>query len=161
MTYAEMSAAVSRYANALGVLGVEPGDRVTVQIEKSVSGVLLYLAVMKAGAIYQPLNTAYTEAEVDYFVGDAEPKLIVCDPARQQRLRAIADAHKVFAVVNLDGRGEGSLAALAGQMDERHDTAERIGRGSGRAALHLRHHRTVEGCHDHPRQPARRMPRPW
>ena len=125
MTYAEMSAAVSRYANALGVLGVEPGDRVTVQIEKSVSGVLLYLAVMKAGAIYQPLNTAYTEAEVDYFVGDAEPKLIVCDPARQQRLRAIADAHKVFAVVSLDGRGEGSLAALAGQMDERHDTAER------------------------------------
>ncbi|RPH73571.1 MAG: malonyl-CoA synthase, partial [Hyphomicrobiales bacterium] len=111
MTYAEMSAAVSRYANALGVLGVEPGDRVTVQIEKSVSGVLLYLAVMKAGAIYQPLNTAYTEAEVDYFVGDAEPKLIVCDPARQQRLRAIADAHKVFAVVNLDGKGEGSLAA--------------------------------------------------
>jgi malonyl-CoA/methylmalonyl-CoA synthetase len=49
----------------------------------------------------------------------------VCDPARQQRLRAIADAHKVFAVVNLDGRGEGSLAALAGQMDERHDTADR------------------------------------
>jgi malonyl-CoA/methylmalonyl-CoA synthetase len=125
MTYAEMSAAVSRYANALGVLGVEPGDRVTVQVEKSVSGVLLYLAVMKAGAIYQPLNTAYTEAEVDYFVGDAEPKLIVCDPARQQRLRAIADAHKVFAVVNLDGKGEGSLAALADQMDERHDTVER------------------------------------
>jgi malonyl-CoA/methylmalonyl-CoA synthetase len=127
LTYAELASAVSRYANALAVLGVEPGDRVTVQVEKSVANVLLYLAVMKAGAVYQPLNTAYTDAEVDYFVGDAQPKLIVCDPARQAEMRALADRHKLFAVVNLDCRGEGSLAQLAAQMDDQHETAPRSG----------------------------------
>ena len=95
----------ARYANALAALGVEPGDRVTVQVEKSIANVLLYLGVLKAGGVYQPLNTAYTEAEVDYFIGDAEPKLIVCDPARQQSMRKLADRHKVFAVVNLDAQG--------------------------------------------------------
>ena len=125
LSYADLGPAVSRYANALAELGVMSGDRVTVQVEKSVANVLLYLAVLKMGAVYQPLNTGYTEAELDYFIGDAEPKLIVCDPARQQVMRGLADRHKIFAVVNLDARGEGSLAALAAQMDERHETVER------------------------------------
>ena len=125
LTYGELAAGSARYANALAILGVEPGDRVTVQVEKSIANVLLYLAVLKAGAVYQPLNTAYTETEVDYFVGDAQPKLIVCDPARQQSMRTLADRHGVNAVVNLDGQGQGSLADLAARMDDRHDTAER------------------------------------
>jgi malonyl-CoA/methylmalonyl-CoA synthetase len=125
LSYAELLSSVARYANALAALGVEPGDRVTVQIEKSIANVLLYLAVMKAGGVYQPLNSAYTETEVDYFVGDAEPKLIVCDPARQRAMRELGDRHKIFAVVNLDAKGEGSLATMAAQMDDRHDTVER------------------------------------
>jgi malonyl-CoA/methylmalonyl-CoA synthetase len=80
---------------------------------------------MKAGAVYQPLNTAYTAAEVSYFVEDAEPKLIVCDPTRQKDMRALADRLKVFAVTNLDAQGEGSLAAMAATMDDRHETVER------------------------------------
>jgi malonyl-CoA/methylmalonyl-CoA synthetase len=125
LTFADLASGVARYANALESLGLQPGDRVTVQVEKSVAGVLLYLAVMKAGGVYQPLNTAYTEAEVDYFVGDAQPKLIVCDPTRQQAMRALADRHKIFAVMNLDAKGEGSLAAMATAMDDRHETVER------------------------------------
>jgi malonyl-CoA/methylmalonyl-CoA synthetase len=125
MTFGELARGAARYANALAVLGVEPGDRVTVQVEKSIANVLLYLAVMKAGAVYQPLNTAYTAAEVSYFVEDAQPKLIVCDPARQAEMRAMADRSGVFAVVNLDQHGEGSLATVAATMDERHETAER------------------------------------
>ncbi len=125
LSFAELLSGVSRYANALAALGVEPGDRVTVQVEKSIAGVLLYLAVMKAGGVYQPLNTAYTDAELDYFLGDAAPKLIVCDPARQKAMRELGNRHGIFAVVNLDAAGEGSLAAMAAQMDDRHDTVER------------------------------------
>ena len=91
LTFGDLARGAARYANALAALGVEPGDRVTVQVEKSIANVLLYLAVMKAGAVYQPLNTAYTAAEVAYFVEDAQPKLIVCDPARQAEMRALAD----------------------------------------------------------------------
>jgi len=126
LSYHDLLSGAARYANALAALGVQPGDRVTVQIEKSIANVLLSLGVMKAGGVYQPLNTAYTESEVDYFIGDAEPKLIVCDPARQQSMRKLADRHKIFAVVNLDARGEGSLSAMAAQMDDRHPTAPRL-----------------------------------
>lgn len=125
LTFEELSRGAARYANALAALGVEPGDRVTVQIEKSIASVLLYLAVLKIGAVYQPLNTAYTPAEVSYFVEDAGPKVIVCDPARQAEMRALADRCKVFAVVNLDAGGEGSLSAMAATMDDRSDTTER------------------------------------
>jgi malonyl-CoA/methylmalonyl-CoA synthetase len=125
LSFGDLARGVARYANALAVLGVEPGDRVTVQVEKSIASVMLYLAVMKAGAVYQPLNTAYTDSEVAYFVGDAEPKLIVCDPARQAEMRALADHAKVFAVVNLGQQGQGSLATMAAAMDERHETAPR------------------------------------
>jgi malonyl-CoA/methylmalonyl-CoA synthetase len=127
LTFARMRLAVGRYANALQALGVEPGDRVTVQTEKSPATAVLYLAVLKAGGVYQPLNTAYTEAETGYFIGDAQPKVIVCDPARQGPMRGLADRHGVFAVVNLDRKGNGSLATLAEAMEQRHDTVERAG----------------------------------
>ncbi len=125
LSFNDLLAGAARYANALAALGVEPGERVTVQVEKSIANVLLYLGVLKAGGVYQPLNTAYTESEADYFIADAQPKLIVCDPANQPSMRKLADRHKVFAVVNLDAHGEGSLSAMATQMDDHHETAER------------------------------------
>jgi malonyl-CoA/methylmalonyl-CoA synthetase len=125
LSFGDLMEGAARYANALAVLGVEAGDRVTVQVEKSIANVLLYLGVLKAGAVYQPLNSAYTGAEVDYFVGDAEPWVIVCDPSRQQAMRALADRRGVNAVVNLGGDGAGSLATLAATMDTHHDTAAR------------------------------------
>lgn len=125
LTFGDLARGAARYANALSVLGVEAGDRVSVQVDKSLASVLLYLAIMKAGAVCQPLNTAYTLPEVAYFVEDAEPKLIVCDPARQAEMRSLADRLNVFAVVNLDASGQGSLATMAAAMDERHETVAR------------------------------------
>ena len=125
LSFGDLAQGAARYANALNALGVEPGDRVTVQLEKSIANVLLYLAVLKAGAVYQPLNTAYTAAEVSYFVEDAGPKLIVCDPSRQAEMRALGDRLGIFAVVNLDAEGQGSLATMAATMDERHETVAR------------------------------------
>ncbi len=84
---ARCSIAPAQIANVLVLSGVEPGDRVAVQVEKTVENLLLYLAVLRAGAVYLPLNTAYTLAELDYFIGDAEPKLVVCDPAKREGLR--------------------------------------------------------------------------
>jgi malonyl-CoA/methylmalonyl-CoA synthetase len=98
-----------RLANILVMRGVEPGDRVAVQIEKSPENLLLYLAVLRAGAVFLPLNTAYTTAELDYFIGDAEPKLVVCDPKRRDGLAEIARKHGVAALETLDANGKGSL----------------------------------------------------
>jgi malonyl-CoA/methylmalonyl-CoA synthetase len=125
LTYADLRDATARMANALMTLGIEPGDRVTVQAEKSLANVVLYLATLKCGAVFQPLNTAYTLPEVDYFIGDAEPKIVVCDPAKRQAMRDIADRHKVLSVVNLGADGRGTLADLAAKMEPRHDTVPR------------------------------------
>jgi malonyl-CoA/methylmalonyl-CoA synthetase len=125
LTYAELRDGVARYANALAILGVSPGDRVTVQTEKSLSAVILYLATLKAGAVYQPLNTAYTLAEVEYFVDDAAPSLIVCDPSRHADMRKLADSKGVRAVTTLDDTGAGALADLAARMTCEHETVAR------------------------------------
>ncbi len=119
LSYTELRYGVSHYANALAALGVEPGDRVTVQVEKSIANVLLYLAVLKVGAIYQPLNPAYTDTEFAYFVSDAEPRLIVRDPARGVKFRGVK-------VTTLDRSGAGSLANLAESTASHHETVPRM-----------------------------------
>ena len=73
LAYADLDAEVSRIANVLTAAGLRPGDRVMAQVEKSIPNALLYLACLKIGAVFNPLNTAYTAAELEYFLGDAEP----------------------------------------------------------------------------------------
>ncbi|WP_377811033.1 malonyl-CoA synthase [Azospirillum sp. A29] len=115
LSYGSLRAATGRMANALAAAGVRPGDRVAVQVEKSVEALVLYLACLRAGMVYLPLNTAYTPAELSYFVGDAEPALVVCDPARLDATVALAGT---IPVRTLDARGQGSLIeAAAGQPD--------------------------------------------
>jgi malonyl-CoA/methylmalonyl-CoA synthetase len=111
-TFADLVAASGRYANAIVARGVKPGDRVAVQVEKSVPNLLLYLATIRAGAVYLPLNTAYTANELDYFLGDAEPSLVVCDPGRREAIAGLV-AGRAVAVETLDAAGEGSLAGAA------------------------------------------------
>jgi malonyl-CoA/methylmalonyl-CoA synthetase len=90
-SYSDMLDASARYANALVDLGVKPGDRVAVQVEKSIEALMLYLGTIRAGAIFLPLNTAYTPAEIEYFLGDAEPAVFVSDPAKAEALRPYAE----------------------------------------------------------------------
>ncbi len=112
ISYADLLARTGRMANALAGLGLTPGDRVAVQVEKSVEAIILYLATVRAGGVYLPLNTGYTAAEMDYFVGDAEPAILVCDPARAGDLAA--SAKRVGArLVTLDAGGQGSLTDAA------------------------------------------------
>jgi malonyl-CoA/methylmalonyl-CoA synthetase len=124
LTYAELIDEAGRLTNALARAGVQPGDRVAVQVEKSPRNLPLYLACLRSGAVFLPLNTAYTLNELDYFVGDAEPGLIVCDPGVRPGVEAIAA--KVGArVETLDERGEGSLADLARRQPAGFATVDR------------------------------------
>ena len=122
LTYGGMLERSGALAATLVSLGVKPGDRVAVQVEKSASAIFLYLACVRAGAVFLPLNTAYTEAEVGYFLGDAEPKLFVCDPARLTPMKAVASAAGVAAIETLDEHGVGTLtdkaAVQSGQFED-------------------------------------------
>jgi malonyl-CoA/methylmalonyl-CoA synthetase len=109
ISYADAFAASARLAHLLVAKGVEPGDRVAVQVEKSPPAILLYLACLRAGAVYLPLNTAYTLTELEYFLGDAEPVLVVCDPAKRDGIAPIARRFGAKAVETLDRDGRGSL----------------------------------------------------
>ncbi|WP_018096471.1 malonate--CoA ligase [Sinorhizobium meliloti] len=111
-TYGDMLEHSGRIASALDCLGVRPGDRVAVQVEKSPEALMLYLACLRAGAVYLPLNTAYTLAELDYFFADAEPRLIVCAPAAKEGISKLAADHGA-KVETLDENGGGSLIDLA------------------------------------------------
>lgn len=112
ISYGELIARAGQIANVLVARGVKVGDRVAVQAEKSVQDLVLYLAVVRAGAVLLPLNTAYTLNELEYFITDAEPSLVVCDPSKLDGIRALAQ--KVGAKVEtLDGNGNGSLTDAA------------------------------------------------
>ena len=121
-SYADLERETARFANALFAAGVAPGDRVAVQVEKSSANLILYLAAVRAGAVFLPLNTGYTITELAYFLGDAEPSLVVCDPAARERVQTIAGAARVET---LDADGQGSFAALAADRPEIFATVER------------------------------------
>jgi len=113
LSYRQMLSATARYANALVGLGVRPGDRVAVQLEKSAAGLFIYLACVRAGAIFLPLNTAYTLAELEYFIGDAEPAVFVCDPPKLEAIAAVAGKAGVKATVSHGTGQDGTLYELA------------------------------------------------
>jgi malonyl-CoA/methylmalonyl-CoA synthetase len=108
----------ARYANTLLSLGVVPGDRVAVQVEKSVENIFLYLACLRVGAVYLPLNSAYRAAEVAYFLKDAAPRLFVATPERQCELHPTATDAGVAATVTLGIYGDGIIADLANSQSD-------------------------------------------
>ncbi|MTH97433.1 malonyl-CoA synthase [Roseibium sp. RKSG952] len=112
LTYQEVLDRSAQFANALVSLGVAPDDRVAVQVEKTPEALMLYLATVRAGAVFLPLNTAYTPAEIGYFLNDAEPKVFVCDPSRAEELQTQSERAGA-KLVTLDGEGQGSLRELA------------------------------------------------
>ena len=121
LSYADMRRQVGQIANVLADLGVRPGDRVAAQIEKSVDGLMLTLGAIQAGAAFLPLNTAYTASELAYFIGDAEPRVVVCDPSAREAVCAMTPL-----VETLDGAGQGSLRDRADAADA---TFRQVARG--------------------------------
>ncbi|SLN27787.1 Long-chain-fatty-acid--CoA ligase [Roseovarius albus] len=106
VSYRDLFAGAERMAATLAGLGVTPGDRVAVQVPKSIEAIQLYLGTVMAGGVFLPLNTAYTGAELAYFFGDATPAVIVCDPAR---LGEITPLSGQASVLTLSGGGSGTL----------------------------------------------------
>jgi malonyl-CoA/methylmalonyl-CoA synthetase len=98
-------------ANALVDLRLKPGDRIAVQVEKSVASLALYLAALRAGAVFLPLNTAYTLKEMEYFLSDARPSVVVCDPSVAANLAMLPACPP--ALKTLDVAGEGELMEIA------------------------------------------------
>lgn len=129
VSYGDLVRLSGRIANALVARGIRPGDRVAAQVEKTVAALALYLAVVRAGAVYLPLNTAYTLAELDYFLSDSQAGLVVCDPKVRSGVAGLVAGRA--AVETLDAAGEGTLmeAARAAQTGfetvprEEHDLA--------------------------------------
>lgn len=104
-TYEDYWSLSGRIANGLMQCSVKAGDRVAVQVQKSVEALAVFLACARLGAIFLPLNPAYTTTEVEYFVSDAEPSVLICEPARFEALSKNASV-----VLTLDDQGRGSLA---------------------------------------------------
>jgi malonyl-CoA/methylmalonyl-CoA synthetase len=126
LAYGDLFSLTGQLANLLVAHGVKPGDRVAAHVEKSVPALMLSYAVMRAGAIYLPLNNAYTLAELDYFLRDAEPSLVVCDPSERNGVAAIADEIG-SRVETLDASGQGSLIEGALSHSTTFDTVSRNG----------------------------------
>src|SRR3979490_1590422 len=124
ISYGDLIARAGQMANVLVARGVKPGDRVAAQTEKSVPGLVLYLAAGRAGARSLPLNTAYTLNELEYFIGAAEPSVVVCDPSKADGIGAIAA--KVGArVETLGADGKGSLTDAAAKASPAFTTLAR------------------------------------
>lgn len=124
INYDEIYRLSGRLANLLLAEGVSPGDRVAVQVEKSPQALALYLAAIRAGAVFLPLNTAYTPAEIAYFVEDSEPALVVCDPAREARRSEFRPQGKLLT---LGADGTGSLMDAAAAYRDDHAPVARSG----------------------------------
>ena len=104
LTYKDYWALSGRLANTLSAHGVGVGDRVAVQVAKSIEALGLFLACARLGAVFLPLNTAYTPIEIAYFAGDAEPSLLICEPEKSRVLSTLCKT-----VLTLDDRGGGTL----------------------------------------------------
>jgi len=112
-SYAALDEESARMATVLLRAGVRPGDRVVVQVEKSAQAIALYLAVLRVGAVFLPLNTAYTLAELEYFLTDAEPSLVVCAPERSGPISELARKASGATVLTLAADGTGTLSERA------------------------------------------------
>jgi malonyl-CoA/methylmalonyl-CoA synthetase len=122
LTYADIMAKTAGYAAALAAAGVKPGDRVAAQVDKSNEALFLYLGCVRAGAVFLPLNMAYTPAELGYFIGDAEPALVVATPAQHEMMEGLAEQAGA-RVETLGSNGDGTLPSLAAEANgaERRD----------------------------------------
>jgi malonyl-CoA/methylmalonyl-CoA synthetase len=110
-TWRALHEETARYASLLTSLGLVLGDRVAAQVDKTPQALFLYLACLRAGFAFLPLNTAYQRSELQYFLGDAQPRVVVCRPQTQADIRGLAGAATI--VYTLDDSGDGTLVDAA------------------------------------------------
>jgi malonyl-CoA/methylmalonyl-CoA synthetase len=123
VTYGEIDETSARIAGLLRKLGVGLGERVTVQVDKSPEALFLYLGCLRAGVIYMPLNSGYTASELDYFLSDAKPALVVSTPKALADMQPLAAKAGCETVLTLDADGNGSLMDQAAEAGPSHDIA--------------------------------------
>ncbi|WP_213954241.1 malonyl-CoA synthase [Variovorax sp. dw_954] len=123
-SWRDLDRASAMIANLLDALKLEPGARIAVQVEKSVEAIALYLGTLRAGYVFLPLNTAYQSAEIEYFIGNAEPAVVVCTSDNAGWVGAIAQAAGAHHVFTLNDDRTGSLLDLAVQCSDQHTVAQ-------------------------------------
>jgi len=123
-TWRDLERATAKIANLLVGLKLPAGSRVAVQTEKSVEALMLYLAVLRAGCVYLPLNTAYQAGEIEYFIGNAEPAVVVCSPKNFTWVSRIAFQAGTKSVFTLGDDRSGSLLERAAHCSDQHAPAE-------------------------------------
>ena len=109
LKYNEIHTETGRYVSMFTKMQINKGDRIVVQVEKSIESVLLYLACLRYGAIYIPLNPAYTKEEINYFLQDSNPALFVCTPERESSMRALAAKIGIPNLISLGQKVDGSI----------------------------------------------------
>ncbi|KAB2895963.1 MAG: AMP-binding protein, partial [Burkholderiaceae bacterium] len=124
-TWRDLDRASGRIANLLASLKLPGGSRIAVQVEKSVEAMILYLATLRAGYVFLPLNTAYQSAEIEYFIGNAEPAVVVCTPANFGWVSKIAFTAGTQHVFTLGDDRTGSLLERAAHHADAHQPVAR------------------------------------
>ncbi|WP_066704567.1 malonate--CoA ligase [Curvibacter delicatus] len=124
-SWRDLERATAMMANLLKSLDLPEGSRIAVQVEKSVEAVMLYLATLRAGYVFLPLNTAYQSAEIEYFVGNAEPAVVVCSSKNFGWVSKIAFKAGTQHVFTLDDNRTGSLLERAAHCSEHHQAVPR------------------------------------
>jgi malonyl-CoA/methylmalonyl-CoA synthetase len=119
-TWRDLELGTARMANLLASLDLPAGARVAVQVEKSVEAMMLYLATLRAGFVFLPLNTAYQSAEIEYFIGNAEPSVVVCSPANFGWVSKLAFKAGTQQVYTLGDDRTGSLLDRSALQSDQH-----------------------------------------
>ena len=122
-SWRDLDRATAMMANLLASLKLPAGARVAVQVEKSVEAMMLYLATLRAGYVFLPLNTAYQSAEIEYFIGNAEPAVVVCSSRNFGWVSKIAFKAGTQNVFTLDDDRTGSLLERAAHCSDQHEIA--------------------------------------
>jgi malonyl-CoA/methylmalonyl-CoA synthetase len=124
-SWRDLDRASAMMANLLESLDLPPASRIAVQVEKSVEAMVLYMATLRAGHVFLPLNTAYQSAEMSYFIGNAEPAVVVCSPKNHGWVSKIAASAGTRSVFTLGDDRTGSLLQHAALQSDRHTPALR------------------------------------
>ena len=117
-SYEDAETLSAKLANGLSELGLQPGDRVTVQVDKSPEALWLYLACLRGGYVYHPLNTAYKSEELEFFLDNAKPSLVVCDPLSEETVLKLTNRFHIQHTKTLSSDGDGSLFDLMSSNDK-------------------------------------------